>query len=243
MSYYKIIKINAIDSSNNEIKRMYRQKLVKNKLVVWALEQNEGRGQGKKKWLSEANKNLTFSIFLDSSCLDYHSHIGLNLITSLTVKKVLNFYGLTNLTIKWPNDILSVNKKVSGILIENLYRGQKFYGSIVGVGINVNQFIFPRYLNASSMKILLKKEFNLENVLNCFLDFFSKNLKIYNDFNLLMKDFNKNLFGKDKLIEFKINGKIIEGKVIGLADDKSFEIIDINGIKKRANLTNFKIIS
>ena len=49
MISYKIIKINAIDSSNNEIKRLYHKKLHTNGLVVWAKSQTEGRGQGSKK--------------------------------------------------------------------------------------------------------------------------------------------------------------------------------------------------
>ena len=242
MLLYKIIKINAIDSSNNEIKRLYRQKLATNGLVVWVLEQKNGRGQGEKKWLSETNKNLTFSVFLDSNILSYHSQISLNLITSLTVKKVLNFYGISNLAIKWPNDILSVNKKISGILIENLYSGQKLNGSIVGVGININQLEFPSHLNATSMKILLKKELKLEKVLNCFLRFFSSNLETNKDFNFLKKNFNKNLYGIDKIIEIKIKGKVVKGRVIGLVDDKRFKIFESNGAIKLLKLTDFKII-
>ncbi len=242
MLHYKIIKINAIDSSNNEIKRLYRQKLATNGLVVWVLEQKKGRGQGEKKWLSETNKNLTFSVFLDSNSLSCHSKISLNLITSLTVKKVLNFYGISNLAIKWPNDILSVNKKISGILIENLYAGQKLNGSIVGVGININQLEFPSHLNATSMKILLKRELNLEKVLNCFLRFFSFNLETYKDFNFLKKNFNKNLYGIDKIIDFKINGKVVKGRVIGLVDEKRFKIFELNGEIKLLKLTDFKII-
>ena len=136
---FKIIKINAIDSSNNEIKRLYHNKLETNGLVVWAKNQTDGRGQGSKKWLSQANKNLTFSIFLSANNLSFSSHFSLNLITSLSVKEVLVFHGINELLIKWPNDILSVNKKISGILIENLYKGEKLIGSIIGIGINVNQ--------------------------------------------------------------------------------------------------------
>ena len=97
---FKIIKINAIDSSNNEIKRLYHKKLHTNGLVVWASNQTDGRGQGNKKWVSEPNKNLTFSIFLSGENLSFSSHLCLNLITSLSVKKLLVWHGINNIFIK-----------------------------------------------------------------------------------------------------------------------------------------------
>ena len=168
---FKIIKINAIDSSNNEIKRLYHNKLETNGLVVWVKNQTDGRGQGSKKWLSQANKNLTFSIFLSFSSLSFSSHFSLNLITSLSVKEVLVCHGINELSIKWPNDILSANKKISGILIENLYKGEKLIGSIIGIGINVNQVDFPKDLGAISMKIISKSTYSLKKILNSFLKF------------------------------------------------------------------------
>ena len=122
---------------------------------MWAKNQTDGRGQGKK--MAFSAKNLTFSIFLSANNLSFSSHFSLNLITSLSVKEVLVFHGINELLIKWPNDILSVNKKISGILIENLYKGEKLIGSIIGIGINVNQVDFPKDLGAISMNIIKSK--------------------------------------------------------------------------------------
>lgn len=40
--------------------------------------------------------------------------------------------------IKWPNDVLVEDKKLCGILIENVLKGEKIEASIVGIGVNVN---------------------------------------------------------------------------------------------------------
>ena len=239
---FKIIKINAIDSSNNEIKRLYHNKLETNGLVVWAKNQTDGRGQGGKKWLSQANKNLTFSIFLSFSSLSFSSHFSLNLITSLSVKEVLVCHGINELSIKWPNDILSANKKISGILIENLYKGEKLIGSIIGIGINVNQVDFPKDLGAISMKIISKSTYSLKKILNSFLKIFSKNLFLYRNFNLLKKDFNKSLFKKNQLIKYEINGETKKGRIMGLIDQERFQILNLNGIKETPKVTDVKII-
>ena len=219
----KIIKINAIDSSNNEIKRLYQKKLHTNGLVVWVKNQTAGRGQGNKKWVSQPGKNLTFSVFLSGQNLSFSSHISLNLITSLSVKKVLTSYGIKNIFIKWPNDILSVDKKISGILIENLYKGKRLMGSIVGIGINVNQVTFPKNLNVSSMKIIMGEAFVLRDVLHSFLEILNKNLLLYKDFDLLKTDFNKNLFQKKELINYEINGIKKKEKLLGSMITKDFK--------------------
>ena len=239
---YKIIKINAIDSSNNEIKRLYHKKSHTNGLVVWANSQTDGRGQGNKKWLSEPNKNLTFSIFLSGENLSFSSHLCLNLITSLSVKKLLVWHGINNIFIKWPNDILSVNKKISGILIENLYKAEKLIGSVIGIGINVNQINFQENLNASSMKIITGNNFTLRKVLHKFLDIFSHDLDIYKDFDLLKRDFNKSFFQKNVLIEYEFNGVIKKGKIIGLSDYERFQILNLGGVKETPKITDVKII-
>tara|TARA_A100001011_G_scaffold312637_1_gene330158 strand:+ start:4167 stop:4898 length:732 start_codon:yes stop_codon:yes gene_type:complete len=239
---FKIIKINAIDSSNNEIKRLYHNKSHLNGLVVWVKNQTGGRGQGSKKWVSHPNKNLTFSIFLNGENVSFSSHICLNLITSLSVRKVLMNNGIRDLYIKWPNDILSVNKKISGILIENLYKGKRLMGSIVGIGININQIAFPKDFSASSMKIITGKEFSLKKILHDFLDIFNFNLLFYSDFNLLKKDFNKTLFRKNEITEYQINGNVKKGKIIGLDDHERFQILSLSGLKETPRITDVKII-
>ena len=239
---FKIIKINAIDSSNNEIKRLYNKKLHSNGLVIWAKNQTQGRGQGSKIWLSKPNKNLTFSIFLSGENSNFSSPLCLNLIASLSVKKVLACFGIKNILIKWPNDILSVDKKISGILIENLFKGKKLMGSIVGVGINVNQITFPENYNAISMKIITQNVFSLKKVLYKFLDIFSHNLFFYNDFDLLKRDFNKSLFRKNELIEYKIKGNTKRGKIVGLNDYETFKILNLNGLKETPKINDVKFI-
>ena len=239
---FKIIKINAIDSSNNEIKRLYHNRLLINGLVVWVKNQTDGRGQSSKKWVSQPNKNLTFSIFLNGENVSFSSYLCLNLITSLSVRKVLMNNGINDIFIKWPNDILSVNKKISGILIENLYRGKKLMGSIVGVGININQIDFPTDFNASSMKIITGNEFSLKKILHDFLDIFRRNLILYSDFDLLKEDFNKTLFRKNEITKYQINGNVKKGKIIGLDDRERFQILSLSGLKETPRIRDVKII-
>ncbi len=48
-----------------------------------------------------------------------------------------------DITIKWPNDLYWNDRKAGGILIENSFHGERWTIAIVGIGININQVVFP----------------------------------------------------------------------------------------------------
>lgn len=55
---------------------------------------------------------------------------------AVAVCETLEFYGLAP-AIKWVNDIYVNDKKICGILIENVFSGNTVASSIVGIGVNV----------------------------------------------------------------------------------------------------------
>lgn len=207
MSYFKINKIDAIDSTNLALKRKYHKGLTKHGEVLWALDQVKGKGQRNSQWVSEPNKNLTFSIFLAQDKLMLDSIFVLNCWVALAVKNALTSFGIPCVSIKWPNDILSENKKICGLLIENLYRGKKFEASIVGIGLNVNQINFGELSRASSMRLCSGRAFNLEEVLQQILkqldQIFQSRLSLPASF----KAYNKALFGLGVQRSFLEDGK------------------------------------
>jgi BirA family biotin operon repressor/biotin-[acetyl-CoA-carboxylase] ligase len=103
--------------------------------VIVAEEQTEGRGRLGRHWVSRAGQSISLSVVL-------HPTMGqlpqLNMVASLaTVRSITKVTGLKPL-IKWPNDVLLDNKKVSGILIENIFDGPVLKAAVIGIGINVN---------------------------------------------------------------------------------------------------------
>ena len=66
--------------------------------------------------------------------------------------------------------------------------------------------------------------------------------RLYSDFDLLKKDFNKSLFRKNEIIEYEINGNVKKGKIIGLNDHERFQILSLNGIKETPRITDVKIV-
>ena len=185
-----IIKLNAIESTNSFLKELIMHQYVDNFTIVITDNQTKGKGQVGAVWDSEMGKNLTFSMLVKDLLVGGLSVLNLNALVSISIIKALEKFKIKNLAIKWPNDILSEQKKIAGILIENIFKGNNEIVSIIGIGLNVNQLRFENLPQASSLAILNNKEFDkdlileeihyqlklhcnqiLNNVKNDFLDF------------------------------------------------------------------------
>ena len=152
------------------------QLLLKNKIkegsMVRADFQTKGKGQRNNSWESKRGKNLLFSFVLFPE-IKLSDQFLLHIITSLSIYNVLKKIGLSNIKIKWPNDIYINKKKICGILIESQIFKKKIKRSVIGVGININQNHFGD-ISATSVFKEMKKEMDRNEVLSLFKSSFNK---------------------------------------------------------------------
>lgn len=160
-----IIKLSATSSTNDYLKQLNSQQVLSNFTIVTTNRQENGKGQMGTFWESEEGKNLTFSILLKDLIVDIRQLYTLNILVSLAIIQVLEKYKIPKLAIKWPNDIMSGQFKVGGILIENNFKSDGEVVSIVGIGLNVNQLFFKNAPQAISLKKIMGVDFHLEEVL------------------------------------------------------------------------------
>ena len=142
MTAFKIHKLDATTSTNEVLKKRISKNEASVPSVVCAEHQTEGRGQFANRWESQKGKNLTFSVFWPELPFGVLDHFQVNKGVCLALVRVLRSYEIPAIKIKWPNDILSGNSKVAGILIENYLQGKELKSTIVGIGMNVNQSDF-----------------------------------------------------------------------------------------------------
>jgi BirA family biotin operon repressor/biotin-[acetyl-CoA-carboxylase] ligase len=161
-----IIKLSAINSTNDYLKELIAKQVVTNFTVVMSKSQTNGKGQMGSVWTSESGKNLTFSILIRDLIVDVKQLYTLNIVVSLAIISVLEKYKIPSVTIKWPNDIMSGNHKIGGILIENSFKSDGEVFSIVGIGLNVNQMKFENVPNASSLKLKTGVDYDLDELLH-----------------------------------------------------------------------------
>jgi len=141
-----------------------KEKKVKEGTVVWTGFQTAGRGQGQSTWESERNANLTFSMLLYPDFVPVTGQFLLSQIAALGIIDFLSSYcELQDLSIKWPNDIYWQDKKICGILIENLLSGHSISHTILGIGINMNQLAFKEDVpNPVSVRQINGKRYDLD---------------------------------------------------------------------------------
>lgn len=138
----KVIKFDSINSTNTYLKN--NSSSVKNGTIVIARRQETGKGQRNRKWNSDfGGLYLSIKIVLDRNEDLYPFWIVASI--SISICEFLSYIGL-NARIKWPNDILIDNKKVAGILTENIFTENKII-SIIGIGININNSLQSIYVD------------------------------------------------------------------------------------------------
>jgi BirA family biotin operon repressor/biotin-[acetyl-CoA-carboxylase] ligase len=191
-----IIKLDAIDSTNDFLKELSRSQSVENFTVVTAVHQTKGKGQMGSVWEAEIGKNLTMSILVKDILSSITEIYTLNIAISLAVFQALKELNIPKLSIKWPNDIMSDTKKIGGILIENGIKTDSRIESIVGIGLNVNQKDFIGLPNASSLAVVSNSEFDLDDLVAKIHFQIKKNcgLLVSDQSELLWKKFHQVLF-------------------------------------------------
>jgi BirA family biotin operon repressor/biotin-[acetyl-CoA-carboxylase] ligase len=103
--------------------------------VVIADYQTQGRGRLGRRWVAPPGTALMASVLLHPPS----RHLArVNMIAALSVDDTLREFGVPNVTLKWPNDVLLQGRKVCGILSESAWDGSKFLGAALGIGINVS---------------------------------------------------------------------------------------------------------
>jgi BirA family transcriptional regulator, biotin operon repressor / biotin---[acetyl-CoA-carboxylase] ligase len=158
MKELKVHWLNTVDSTNLEA---YRNINNSSDITVWGADfQTAGRGQRGNKWESESGRNLTFSILFKPSNILAVKQFLISQITTLGILSYLKNKGI-NAKIKWPNDIYIEDKKICGILIENIISSDILSASIVGIGLNLNQKIFRSDApNPTSLILEIEKIFS-----------------------------------------------------------------------------------
>ena len=239
----RIIKLDAIDSTNRFLKELSAQESCENFTVVSTELQTEGKGQRGSGWVSELGKNLTFSVLYNQRVEGITSLFTLNIIIALSIVEALKSVSNLNFVIKWPNDILSENKKIGGILIENTFKNSSEVQSIIGIGLNVNQSQFENLPQASSLFLLENKVFNRETMLISIVNQLKFNLKqlpllgethFWNAYHQIL--FKKNVVSAFESVDGnrfvgKIQEVTKEGKLAVLLEDDSIQFFDVKEVK------------
>ena len=120
--------------------------------------QTKGHGQFERNWESEADQNILCSLLLKHQTSDKDIQFQVSSI----MMSILKDFKIES-TFKSPNDIMIDEKKICGIIVDQLFEGEMLQATIIGIGLNVNQTSF-QLQTATSMKLISNLDYSIEEI-------------------------------------------------------------------------------
>jgi BirA family biotin operon repressor/biotin-[acetyl-CoA-carboxylase] ligase len=214
----KLIHLQEIDSTNEYAKSLIKEfTYVSEGTTIVAKNQLHGRGQMGSSWESNPGQNLTFSVIISPKIL-ISEQFQISKIVALALVDFISRLSIKNVFIKWPNDIYINEKKIAGILIENILKNNKIEHTIVGIGLNVNQVDFTTK-NATSLQLITSQAYDLNILLANFLELLERNYFLLksNQHGVINEVYLKNLLGFQKERKFSTSTEQFKATIIGVS--------------------------
>lgn len=199
--------------------------------AIYTFNQTKGRGQYGNIWTSQRNQNLAYTIAI-KACLIKLDDVRFNYHTATITRDFVANLTKSDVRIKWPNDLIIKQKKISGILIEKKKINNDVY-YIVGIGINILQENFNHLPKAGSILTTTAKKMDLQTFAKAFHQYFNNEIISTISEEKVLDDFNFHLFKKDEISVF-IKSDTRQNGIIKSADAEGYLWIDFenDGLQK-----------
>lgn len=231
MSYPEPIYIPQTISTNVSLAEICSKGYTENLTSVYSSFQTDGRGQRGNKWESEDGKNLLFSFVIFPNGLPAREHFILLQITALALFDTLSEY-TDGISIKWPNDIYWMDRKICGTLIENDLSGMNIERSISGTGVNLNQKIFRSGApNPISLSLITGQEYDIETVLHKIMNSASIYHRMFDngESDIIQKKYFEAIYRKDGFYMYKDDNGTFDAIIEDIEKDGRLVLKDREG--------------
>ena len=229
-----IIHLDEVNSTNLYAKQ--NLEILSDRTIVIADKQTNGRGRFDRTWIDLGEGNLFMTIILKPSSSFNEVYANLTQYLSVVLVKILEEYGLSP-KIKWPNDVMVNDAKISGILSETVTQGSNFKGIVLGIGVNLNadkgdlKQIKERVATALNIELnreYIDKKLFTEKLLNEFFKNYEEFLKL--GFSMIKKEYVQ----KCNFLNKEISVQVFNKKKSGIAkriNDNGELVLEKNNIE------------
>lgn len=215
------------DSTNNQAKLAAEQNALDKTLFV-AECQTGGRGRRGRSWVSPAGSGIWMSLLLRPD-IRPESASMLTLVLAVAMVEAINEEVQdAGCLVKWPNDIVLNNKKISGTLTEMSAEMESIHYVVIGIGINVNTTDFDASIKDMATSIYLEtgKKVKRSNIIAAFSRSFKKYYEQFlktQDLTLLTDRYNELLINKGRTVKAIYADRELVGEALGI--NKEGELI------------------
>ena len=204
--------------------------------------QTEGRGRNQNKWTSSKGNLFLSTIIKPKS--DKSLWHQLSVIVGFSIVQVLVDLGVNSnlIDLKWPNDVLVDNKKISGVLLE---ASDNFV--IVGIGLNILKTpILETKWATTKLNDYVKGSINIKNIGLKILNKVFYNYYSWEKFGFVFfkEDINKKMFNINKNIIINVNSKsnLLNGVFLGIGDSGGIKVKTNSKITEYLSVESFTFV-
>lgn len=242
----RIVHYSTVTSTMDTARELWSSSADAAGTLVIADSQTAAQGRGGRSWFSPSGA-LSFTLLME--CKDFKTSSLVNLAVPVAVARACSSLGVTDVGVKWPNDVWIGNKKLCGVLVDI----ESSWKLSIGVGINLNNEIQNDISKIGvSLKDVLLKTLQREKVLSLVLDElelllkmkFDRFLDAYSGYDILK---NKQIIVMPKKIEddsahyfAKCIGVSSEGFLQVALDDGTVKTLLGEEVSVRAFMDNYK---
>lgn len=233
--------IDNAESTNTIASNLVKTGSIPEGTIIYTNFQKAGRGQKGNRWESEDGKNLLFSIILYPTTINVGDQFLISMTISLGICDFLKQY-ITAYRIKWPNDIYAGNGKIAGILIENSVSTDVILTSVAGIGLNINQTIFPDQIpNPVSLGIITGEGYDLTVCFEQIISLLDKRYKqlIGGDHTGIRDEYISILYRLNVWSDFRTDKGMLKGRIVSV--DQTGRLI-VEGKNRNIKKFGFKEI-
>jgi len=217
-------------TSTMDIARELARKNCPDLTVVIAGRQTKGRGRLKRRWLSD-DGGLYFTMVLRPP-IPVQLSFKVNFLASLTLARVIREMLQIHAMVKWPNDILVDDRKISGMLSELEAEADRVFFISIGMGINVNNDPTEAEPGASSLKKICGREVSRKDLLARFLEQFSERIKRA-DFEDVITEWKKYTVTLGRQVRIVTQREESEGLAVDVDENGALILELVNGEQKK----------
>ena len=239
------IELASVDSTNNYALTQIHAGLAQHGTAFFAHEQVAGKGQRGKIWTAPKDSSLIISIVINPQPLQVMQQFHLSASIALSVCEFFESYAGNDTRVKWPNDLYWYDRKAGGILIENIIGNKKsevgdqrsennhssglaqplasnqesaasWLWTVIGIGININQVLFPGELrNPVSLRQITGQNFDPVKLAKELCSIIDKNFKhlITNGFEDIYTSYLSFLYKKNEPVKLKKDNRVFDAVI------------------------------
>jgi len=211
--------LDTVDSTNIHAMALAHARLADHGAAFFALEQRAGKGQRGRQWRSEVGENIILSVVLQPESFVPADPFPLQAIAALACYDLFNRYAGDETAIKWPNDIYWRDRKAGGILIESSILGNAYSHAVVGMGININQVVFPAELtNPVSLRQITGREHDVQELARELCRDLEHRYQqwLSGEETKMLADYNEHLYARERTADLRRGGVVWSARIRGV---------------------------